>query len=132
MCVLQVWGSAQDQARVLRSQLQAMVPGLRVWLGTPPRPLLLAPHSPPLRISSRAVRGTPDVEDLEDISALERYIDSAQAILVIVSLGYFQSRSAPLADPLACIASNYTPTGARPREQIACASWCNACAQASR
>ena len=27
-----VWGSGQDQARVLRSRLQVMVPGLRVWL----------------------------------------------------------------------------------------------------
>ena len=57
------WKTAQDQARVLRSRLQAMVPGLQVWL---------------------------DVEDLEDISALEEAIDSVQAVLVIVSAGYFQ------------------------------------------
>ena len=50
---------------MLRGRLQAVVPGLRVWL---------------------------DVEDLEDISALEEAVDAMQAILVIVSLGYFQSR----------------------------------------
>ena len=55
-----VWGSAQDQARVLRSQLQTMVPGLRVWL---------------------------DVEDLVDISTLEQAVDTMQAVIVIVSSG---------------------------------------------
>ena len=55
-----VWGSAQDQARVLRSQLQTMVPGLRVWL---------------------------DVEDLVDISTLEQAVDTMQAVVVIVSSG---------------------------------------------
>ena len=30
-----VWETAQDQARVLRQRLQAVVPGLRVWLGAP-------------------------------------------------------------------------------------------------
>ena len=55
-----MWGSAQDQARVLRSQLQTMVPGLRVWL---------------------------DVEDLVDISTLEQAVDTMQAVVVIVSSG---------------------------------------------
>ena len=55
-----VWGSAQDQARVLRSQLQTMVPGLRVWL---------------------------DVEDLVDISTLEQAVDTMQAVVIIVSSG---------------------------------------------
>ena len=55
-----VWGSAQDQARVLRGRLQAIVPGLQVWL---------------------------DVEDLVDISKLEEAVDAMQAVLVIVSSG---------------------------------------------
>ena len=61
-----VWATAQDQARVLRSRLQMIVPGLRVWL---------------------------DAEDLEDISALEDAVGAAQAVLVIVSAGYFQSKN---------------------------------------
>ena len=43
------------------------------------------PHAPPL--SSR------QVEDLEDISALEQAVDSSYAVLVIVSAGYFQSKN---------------------------------------
>ena len=58
--VSHVWGSAQDQARVLRGRLQAIVPGLQVWL---------------------------DVEDLVDISKLEEAVDAMQAVLVIVSSG---------------------------------------------
>ncbi len=45
---------------MLRSQLQTMVPGLRVWL---------------------------DVEDLVDISTLEQAVDTMQAVIVIVSSG---------------------------------------------
>ena len=58
--VSHVWGSAQDQARVLRGRLQAIVPGLQVWL---------------------------DVEDLVDISKLEEAVDAMQTVLVIVSSG---------------------------------------------
>ena len=54
------WGSAQDQARVLRARLRAIAPGLQVWL---------------------------DVEDLVDISKLEEAVDVMQAVLVIVSSG---------------------------------------------
>lgn len=47
--------SAQEQARVLQDRLQAVVPGLRVWL---------------------------DTEGMADATMVERTIDSVQAVLV--------------------------------------------------
>ena len=61
-----IWTTGQDQARVLQSRLQAILPGLLIWL---------------------------DVEDLKDISALEQYIDQVQAIAILITNGYFGSKN---------------------------------------
>ena len=73
-----VWGTAQDQARVLRSRLQSVVPGVRVWL---------------------------DVEDLTDISALEEAVDASDTLLVLVTAGYFQSRNC-MRELVRCVAQS--------------------------
>ena len=72
-----VWGTAQDQARVLRQRLQMVVPGLRVWL---------------------------DVEDLTDISALEEAVDASWTLLILVTAGYFQSKNC-MRELVRCVAT---------------------------
>ena len=67
--------SAQEQARVLQDRLQAVVPGLRVWL---------------------------DTEGMADATMVERTIDSVQAVLCVVSVGYFQSKSC-MRELLSCL-----------------------------
>ena len=61
-----VWSTGQDQVAVIKRQLLRMVHGLRVFL---------------------------DVDDLEDIGALEKYIDESMVVLIFLSRGYFQSRN---------------------------------------
>jgi len=61
-----VWGTGQDQMRVVKQRLLEMVPDMRVFL---------------------------DVDDLADISELEAYIDRSEKVLVFCSRGYFQSRN---------------------------------------
>jgi hypothetical protein len=71
-----VWSTGQDQVAVIKRQLLRMVHGLRVFL---------------------------DVDDLEDIGALERYVDESMIILVFLSRGYFCSRNC-LREIKACMA----------------------------
>jgi len=61
-----VWSTGQDQVAVIKRQLLRMVHGLSIFL---------------------------DVDDLEDIGALERYIDETMVMLIFLSRGYFQSRN---------------------------------------
>ena len=63
---MQVWSTGQDQVAVIKRQLLRMVHGLSIFL---------------------------DVDDLEDIGALERYIDETMVVLIFLSRGYFQSRN---------------------------------------
>ena len=56
--------SGQDQAKVIKSLLGSMVPGLHVFL---------------------------DVDNLESIDALEEYIDATATVMIFVSKGYFKS-----------------------------------------
>ena len=51
------WSSGQDQARSIKAQLGALIPGLRVFL---------------------------DVDDLTDIGALEALIDATDAVIVFL------------------------------------------------
>lgn len=60
------WGTGQDQAAVVKRQLQLCLPGIRAFL---------------------------DVDDLKDISALETYISQTSIILFFLSNGYFRSRN---------------------------------------
>ena len=59
-----IWGTGQDQCATIKRQLQLLLPGARVFL---------------------------DVDDLEDIGALEEYVDASAVIMIFVSKGYFKS-----------------------------------------
>ena len=61
-----VWGTGQDQVRIIKQRLREMIPDLFVFL---------------------------DVDDLEDISNLDSYIDQAQSVLKLCTRGYFQSKN---------------------------------------
>ena len=60
------WSTAQDQVAVIKHMLQAQLPGARIFL---------------------------DVDDLEDIGALEAYVEGSQAILIFLSRGYLTSKN---------------------------------------
>ena len=59
-----IWSSAQDQAATIKRQLQLLVPTASVFL---------------------------DIDDLEDIGELEKYVAAAQTVLIVLSRGYFGS-----------------------------------------
>lgn len=61
-----VWGTGQDQMRIIKQRLLEMMPDLKCFL---------------------------DVDDLEEIGDLEGYIDRTLAILVYCSSGYFKSKN---------------------------------------
>lgn len=61
-----VWSTGQDQVAVIKRQLLRMVHGMKIFL---------------------------DVDDLQDIGALEAYIDETMVVLVFLSRGYFTSRN---------------------------------------
>ena len=61
-----VWSTGQDQMRIVKQRLVEMVPELAVFL---------------------------DVDDMEDISQLEGYVDRSQVILIFCSRGYFESKN---------------------------------------
>ena len=62
--VSHTWKSGQDQASVIKRQLGHYVPGMRVFL---------------------------DVDDLDDISKLEAYIEQTNTVIFFMSRGYFKS-----------------------------------------
>jgi len=61
-----VWGTGQDQMRIVKQQLREMMPNILVFL---------------------------DVDNLEDIGGLDNYIAHSSVILVYCSSGYFQSKN---------------------------------------
>ena len=58
------WGTGQDQCATIKRQLTLLIPGVSIFL---------------------------DVDDLEDIGALEEYVDATAVIMIFVSKGYFKS-----------------------------------------
>ena len=60
------WATGQDQVAVMKRSLQRLLPGSAIFL---------------------------DVDDLEDISALELYVAQSQLIMMFLSRGYFASRN---------------------------------------
>jgi len=64
-----IWSTGQDAVAVIKKQLMLLLPGVKVFV---------------------------DVDDLEDIGALEEYIRHSQAILIFLSQGYFRSKALPL------------------------------------
>ena len=61
-----VWSTGQDQCAVIKRQLNLLLPGISVFL---------------------------DVDDLEDIGALEKYVEQTQCMLLLLTRGYFHSRN---------------------------------------
>uniref|UniRef100_A0A7S0J4D0 TIR domain-containing protein n=1 Tax=Calcidiscus leptoporus TaxID=127549 RepID=A0A7S0J4D0_9EUKA len=66
MFLSHVWSTGQDQVAVIKRQLQLCLLGASIFL---------------------------DVEDLVDISALEKYIETSAVVLIFISKGYFLSRN---------------------------------------
>ena len=64
MFLSHIWGTGQDQCAVLKRQLCLLLTGVSVFL---------------------------DVDDLEDIGALEEYIEKSAVIMIFISKGYFKS-----------------------------------------
>jgi len=61
-----VWGTGQDQMRIVKQRLLEMIPDMHVFL---------------------------DVDDLQDTSELEEMIGKSDKVLVFCSRGYFQSKN---------------------------------------
>jgi len=61
-----VWGTGQDQMRIVKQRMLEMIPNVSVFL---------------------------DVDDLEEISKLEGYVEGSQTILIHLSNGYFNSKN---------------------------------------
>lgn len=61
-----IWSSGQDQVAVIKRQLQMLLPDCQVFL---------------------------DVDDLDDISKLEKYISQTAVIMIFLSHNYFQSKN---------------------------------------
>ena len=61
-----IWSTGQDAVAVIKKNLMLLLPGVQVFL---------------------------DVDDLEEIGALEEYIKRSQAILFFLSKGYFRSKN---------------------------------------
>tara|TARA_B100000795_G_scaffold74807_1_gene53059 strand:- start:1167 stop:3974 length:2808 start_codon:yes stop_codon:yes gene_type:complete len=61
-----IWSTGQDQVRGIKGQLQLLMPGIKVFL---------------------------DVDDLQDISKLEDYIERSGSVLFFLSRRYFVSRN---------------------------------------
>ena len=61
-----IWGTGQDQCATIKRQLCLLLPGVSVFL---------------------------DVDDLEDIGDLEKYVDQSSLIMIFVSKGYFLSNN---------------------------------------
>jgi len=61
-----VWGTGQDQMRILKQRLLEMLPDISVFL---------------------------DIDDLVDITKLEEEIDRSAAVLIFCTNGYFQSKN---------------------------------------
>ena len=61
-----VWGTGQDQMRIIKARLREMLPDVSVFL---------------------------DVDDLEEIGALETYVQQTGVMMLFLSKGYFLSRN---------------------------------------
>jgi len=61
-----IWSTGQDAVAGIKRQLQRLLPAIRVFL---------------------------DVDDLENIGDLEKYVDQSAVILIFLSKGYFKSKN---------------------------------------
>ena len=88
-----VWGTGQDQMRIVKQRLLEMVPDLSVWLDVdgehpPPCPLSLTACTPTI-LSFRVHASA----DLDDISDLEGNVLRSEVVLIFASKGYFESQN---------------------------------------
>ena len=94
-----VWGTGQDQMRVIKQRLLEIMPDLAVFL---------------------------DVDDLKDISDLDGYIDRTQTMLILCTDGYFKSRNCMLEirssvmknKPILALLDSDTSKGGLTQEQV--------------
>ena len=109
MFLSHIWGTGQDQCATIKRQLTLLIPGVSIFL---------------------------DVDDLEDIGALEEYVDATAVIADLRLQGYFKSGNC-LREARCTVArgrSRWCTTRARWRSSTS-SSWTNAlssCAAAVR
>ena len=81
--------TGQDAAAVIKNELQQLLPGIKIFLD-------VRTPTAPARERRRYIRRytpSPQVDDLDDIGALEEYIGRSQMILFFLSKGYFRSKA---------------------------------------
>ena len=81
--------TGQDAAAVIKNELQLLLPGIKIFLD-------VRTPTAPARERRRYIRRytpSPQVDDLDDIGALEEYIGRSQMILFFLSKGYFRSKA---------------------------------------
>ena len=88
-----VWGTGQDQMRIIKHRLVEMIPDLRVFLDVDGEISGSSPPMPFHSLVSLTLRGVPSCSDLEEIGHLEGYIDGTSVVLVYCSEGYFTSKN---------------------------------------
>ena len=113
-----VWSTAQDQMRIVKARLREMIPDASVFLDVPrgDSNLRVPPDATgvaPMCVARRRALGSmlvpkpavdpqhsqasgchaAQVDDLEDISDLEGYIERTETVLIFCSKGYFQSKN---------------------------------------
>ena len=82
-----IWSTGQDAAAAIKKELQLLLPGINVFLDARAHRI-----TAPLIARSRPRRtACAQVDDLEDIGALETYIRQSQLILCFLSRGYLRS-----------------------------------------
>jgi len=94
-----VWGTGQDQMRIVKQRLLEMIPDLDVFL---------------------------DVDDLEEIGDLQGYIERTHTVLIFCSKGYFQSKNCMVelsatvmkAKPIVALVDPDASRGGLSKEQI--------------
>ena len=114
-----VWSTAQDQMRIVKARLQEMIPDVSVFLDVPRgesnlrvgttgchriasvcvATVKVGPRKHACAATSCGPNAHPgdchaaQVDDLEDISDLEGYIERTETVLIFCSKGYFQSKN---------------------------------------
>ena len=80
--------TGQDAVAVIKSEMQLLLPSIRVFLDVRRQGMV---HRRPA-VLSEGLPVPAQVDDLDDIGALESYIGRSQVILIFLSRGYFKSK----------------------------------------
>ena len=81
--------TGQDAVAVIKSEMQLLLPSIRVFLDVRRQGMV---HRRPA-VLSEGLPVPAQVDDLDDIGALESYIGRSQVILFFLSKGYFRSKN---------------------------------------